>query len=1132
MKRNFLKIGLFSLMLASVPMVFTGCKDYDGDINTLTEKDNNLQTQLSALQSALDKCNSDVAAAKQAAQQYADNAADNAQKLAQAYADQAAAQAKADAIAACIAQVEEMMKGVPSAADIQGLASQIAGIDTSLNTLSTEIDGVKSSITSLQVQMAAVEKYKELIDQNSGQISSINSQISSLNQTLSNLQTAIEEIRNSNPASEDDLKSINETLDSLAKEVAAISANLVTLQTGTLRSMVFYPELFVDGVEAVEYPYLPYMALPAVSGAGNFVYNTLTDVKCVVPAATTDSKTQVVWNYNWNNPTFITDYNPIINVTYELNPSTAIVKEDQLVFTNVRDIEMVSRGIDAVETSHVMKIAPNSMSIQNGNLTVGFTTMGKALVSREENDPNYAGNEGSIFALQANLGKDDQNQDVVVTSDYAMLYPTTLSLEAIGYTAKAAPMNFAQCPYPQSVDKILYKTMEQALYNKASFEVEYSNDCLNIAELVNTHYIRTTLSKKAGHHIWAYGEESAYGLHYDYALVQYYAGENKTSDSRYGKLDGSIFYPRTVDAQGNTLDQTGIASVGREPVVRVRVLSEANNVLLVGFIKIKIVKNKETLVTAPFSNTVSFKACNEVETALTWSEISSEVLDKVALTSKTEFDALYKLDVDEAGYAKQFASPTREAQPLQNSGTVYGVIEEIIDPVPGVGTVTNVLTWTIPNNCYTYQNGAQTVKVYCQQGIFEKQNNSQQVYVRYVSKVGDVDDTARPMIYIPWTIKISKPLTGGSISTKSQAWWFNNSQDVYMNVPYPKDGGTPFPFTRNQNDNWLNQRPVFSAVSGYPASNAYKFYFASKQASGFTPGTASNQAIYYAVCDHCGNVGSKSNPVTDSDMLKHLFKYDQGVFNNNCLYYNGVLVATLDQESGVITYQTSEAAKQILNSNGAKSREEADMLQSNFKANVGMVTSTTCNMVIPMNNSMYDNYFIRPITVEVVDSGNMTDAVANGSWVRIADLIDFTDWRNEAFKGNNFKNSWLFAYYDVKSITVDLSGAQAKSNNQTNSFKAMFPQGQLLVCNSKNITDIAAGNKVTFDFSSYNSEAQGSKTAYEAMANQMGYFVFQNTNGIMHKTEISNIKITIEYAWGKYVVPQTITLTADPTLGN
>ena len=95
------------------------------------------------------------------------------------------------------------------------------------------------------------------------------------------------------------------------------------------------------------------------------------------------------------------------------------------------------------------------------------------------------------------------------------------------------------------------------------------------------------------HKVWAYGDEAKYGLKYDFAFIQYTSGQNVTSDSKYADantIKEGVLTPRIVNSAGETLNEQGVSSVGKRPLVRVRVTDADGRVVLAGFIKIEISK--------------------------------------------------------------------------------------------------------------------------------------------------------------------------------------------------------------------------------------------------------------------------------------------------------------------------------------------------------------------------------------------------------------------------------------------------------------------------------------------------------------------------------------------------------------
>lgn len=118
MRRKFISALLFGALVAASTSTFVSCKDYDDDINGLqgqitanastleelvTEKVNNLTTEINALKQEDARLNSALEAAKAdlaAAIEEAKTAAGNAEAAAKAYADEKAAAAQVAAIEA------------------------------------------------------------------------------------------------------------------------------------------------------------------------------------------------------------------------------------------------------------------------------------------------------------------------------------------------------------------------------------------------------------------------------------------------------------------------------------------------------------------------------------------------------------------------------------------------------------------------------------------------------------------------------------------------------------------------------------------------------------------------------------------------------------------------------------------------------------------------------------------------------------------------------------------------------------------------------------------------------------------------------------------------------------------------
>ena len=89
-----------------------------------------------------------------------------------------------------------------------------------------------------------------------------------------------------------------------------------------------------------------------------------------------------------------------------------------------------------------------------------------------------------------------------------------------------------------------------------------------------------------------------------------------TSDSKYADantIKEGVLTPRIVNSAGETLNEQGVSSVGKRPLVRVRVTDADGRVVLAGFIKIEIAKQVDDIVTSVFDKGTHNFGCDEAD---------------------------------------------------------------------------------------------------------------------------------------------------------------------------------------------------------------------------------------------------------------------------------------------------------------------------------------------------------------------------------------------------------------------------------------------------------------------------------------------------------------------------------------
>ena len=284
MKKRFLKVSFFCLLMACMPATFTSCKDYDDDIAVLTQQTGSLQSQVNSLEEAL---NANKEAAAQAAQAAAD--AMSAAKAAQATADealaaakaaqatgdealalaksneaavaaaqadalyaqalaeeakQAAATAKAEAIAEVMEQVKALMEEQRALTEkeLAEIAGQIEGIEKGLNELSGALEGVNGELDrveneltdkinvvadelatleqAVEVQRAAFEEFQTRVN---AKIETLESGYASLQETVQGIEDTITEIKQ-------DISDLKDADQDMQDDIRDIQLDVETLQ--------------------------------------------------------------------------------------------------------------------------------------------------------------------------------------------------------------------------------------------------------------------------------------------------------------------------------------------------------------------------------------------------------------------------------------------------------------------------------------------------------------------------------------------------------------------------------------------------------------------------------------------------------------------------------------------------------------------------------------------------------------------------------------------------------------------------------------------------------------------------------------------------------------------------------------
>ena len=300
-----------------------------------------------------------------------------------------------------------------------------------------------------------------------------------------------------------------------------------------------------------------------------------------------------------------------------------------------------------------------------------------------------------------------QNSEAsTITSDYALLVPTRVQLEGLIWykepqyiepdmDAKRDELKYgpnkrtAHARYGDeegwAVDEYnncyearvhVWDSPEEALADPdgAALELNCIGEGVDLTKYLGIHFVKENLKKKETAPsvlnslnydlgTWAYGDEAAFGLHYEFQFVDYYSSSNKTHDSRYATFSDipatdnaaknqkisktGIVVAKSVDHEQNTIDEQSTSSRDREPLVRVMVKNAAGKVLLDGYILLHIDYTPDNLAITTYpAHKYEFDLCNPTKMQTTWAQFS-----KLILQDKTALDGMEKLSFDDFYWA-------------------------------------------------------------------------------------------------------------------------------------------------------------------------------------------------------------------------------------------------------------------------------------------------------------------------------------------------------------------------------------------------------------------------------------------------------------------------------------------------
>ena len=482
-----------------------------------------------------------------------------------------------------------------------------------------------------------------------------------------------------------------------------------------LTSLVFVPEAYLNGVEAMRATNLSYdkwtVASQAVTEKGEIWHAPL------APASNSNITPDMV-------------------AYYHVNPVGVTMKQISKLVLSADDKEFIGTRATGFKIADV-DLA--KCSINNGILKVVFKGNSEAIQKIDAS-------KITVLNLQATVNVNGGTK--TIASDYAAIYKSILKDFVLANAKDAATHKAHLYGADNSRLKNLTGKAQEAIEADPICEVAYNNkNGIDLSKYVETHYKEYTDTDPlkqigTGDKTIANDKLADYGLKLVYSLSDYYQGDNKTLQSSFfANLKGSVLTAKVGD-----ITEDPIAAVGRMPLVRVELQRASDGeVVNVGWIKVKITRGD-------IEGTNYDKVCGDLKLQcapktynLTFDEMNVSIYQKLGLT-KEDFHAIYELKSSSVNGSGQKIADLKAGE--------YGTVVELNDADPNVETV--CLAWTVTD--------VDQLKAIAKDGKMI-------ATATYAPK----NDKSRADVTITFTATVKTPSASFDTGSKNTEYWYNLS---------------------------------------------------------------------------------------------------------------------------------------------------------------------------------------------------------------------------------------------------------------------------------------------------------------------------------------------------------------------
>ena len=516
----------------------------------------------------------------------------------------------------------------------------------------------------------------------------------------------------------------------------------------SLKSLVFLPELYIDGVEAMQFTNFTFVPKDLVKKDSK-------DEKQINKQVVDDPKKETTKD------AATVEVIPTVVAKYHVNPANAdlsFLKEGEstglsFVVSNARKVETRATA------SKDFKVTPIFKSFKDGILTVEVQMTGTPA------------SEDSLSVIALNVERADGE---FVVSDYATLQKNAFSDLGIAFTNKyaketlkvddahfrRASMGIGEKDEKAFINKFAaWTTGEDALKDaEATCDVQVKfNSSLDLKTLVAAHKVKEGADNlEAAPVELTPAEMEALGLTWEFAVVNKYAigaKGSETDQANFVDLKDGVFTPKVYST-------TGEAAIGRTPIIRVA-LKHGNDVVEYAYIKVYISDKEDT--TEPFDAEYKFTDkfafdCNKasLELMTTVEYMNVNIYNRLGF-SKDAFHALYNV------FDNNYIVKDEKGKEIKNIGTVEEVENTEVEG-------THILKWTIT--------------------VDEAWENTGKEIVHYVAYKNKENDKLKAVIKLVAPIDAFKKEFNVATTEYVKAYWNDEKTVTYYNVFTPDEKET------------------------------------------------------------------------------------------------------------------------------------------------------------------------------------------------------------------------------------------------------------------------------------------------------------------------------------------------------